>query len=389
MVGGLVKSIGIKNISLAEDAVQETFLAAQQQWVKSPPDNPQAWLFKVCKNIALKLIKEDSPHNNIEDAFHLPSHPDYKEEESALNMLLACAHPRFSPKQQVIFALRYAAGFKVDQIAKILLSQPETITKTLQRIKGLIKSEKLELFATHRVVTTETKNILLNILYLMFSEGYKTSSGKSILNTILCEDALVFTQTIIRNSDLSTPEARALYALMLFNLSRFEARFTVDGDLIDLEHQDRTRWNGDMIKVATHSLYESKTNQLSKYHIEGTIAFLHCTASSFEQTDWSKIVSLYEQLHLINGSPFIQLNLAIAKFYSGNTEEAVLLMKELGTNIFIYNYHLYHVAMGKMLNSKNERPKAIQHYEKAIKLTSHLPEKKYIQNLMENTSYSS
>ena len=223
----------------------------------------------------------------------------------------------------------------------------------------------------------------------MFSEGYKTSSGKSILNTILCEDALVFTQTIIRNSDLSTPEARALYALMLFNLSRFEARFTVDGDLIDLEHQDRTRWNGDMIKVATHSLYESKTNQLSKYHIEGTIAFLHCTASSFEQTDWSKIVSLYEQLHLINGSPFIQLNLAIAKFYSGNTEEAALLMKELGTNIFIYNYHLYHVAMGKMLNSKNERPKAIQHYEKAIKLTSHLPEKKYIQNLMENTSYSS
>lgn len=387
MVGGLVKSIGIKNISLAEDVVQETFLAAQLQWIKNPPDNPQAWLFKVCKNIALKLIKEDSSHYNIEEAFHIPSHPDYT--ESAFNMLLACAHPRFSPKQQVIFALRYAAGFKVDQIAKILLSQPETITKTLQRIKVLIKTEKLELFTANLVVSTKTKNILLNILYLMFSEGYKTSSGKSILNTILCEDALVFTQAMIKNPDLSTPDARALYALMLFNLSRFEARFTVDGDLIDLEHQDRTRWNNDMIKVATHYLHESKTKQLSKYHIEGTIAYLHCTAPSFKETDWLKIVSLYEQLHLINGSPFIQLNLAIAKFYAGETEEAVLLMKELGTNTFIYKYHLYHVAMGKMLNSKKERPKAIQHYKRAIDLTGHLPEKKYIENLMEKTSYSS
>ncbi|GAB1445163.1 hypothetical protein MASR2M41_08300 [Flammeovirgaceae bacterium] len=258
MVGGLVKSIGIKNISLAEDIVQETFLAAHQQWSKSIPDNPQAWLFKVCKNIALKTIKSESKHDSIDEAFDILAKSDDTEADPAFEMLLACAHPRFSPKQQVTFALRYSAGFKVDQIASILLSKPETVTKVLQRIKLLIKSENLILFPEQR--KTIPKTILLNILYLMFSEGYKTSSGKSILNTTLCEDALSFTQTIIRNPDLSNLDAKALYALMLFNLSRFEARFTKKGDLIDLEHQNRGIWNHKMIRVATQYLYESKTN---------------------------------------------------------------------------------------------------------------------------------
>lgn len=265
MVGELVKSIGIKNISLAEDIVQDTFLAAQQQWNKDIPDNPQAWLFKVCKNIALKNINNKSTLSSIEEAFDIPTEPDNYETDTTFEMLLACAHPRFSPKQQVIFALRYSAGFKVDQIAKILLLQPETVTKILQRIKLLIKTENLVLVPELRPAKPSV--ILLNILYLMFSEGYKTSSGKSILNTTLCEDALSFTQTIIKNPDLSTVDAKALYALMLFNLSRFDARFTKEGDLIDLEHQNRASWNGEMIRVAAHYLYEAKTKQLSKYHI--------------------------------------------------------------------------------------------------------------------------
>ncbi|MEQ8364593.1 MAG: sigma-70 family RNA polymerase sigma factor [Cyclobacteriaceae bacterium] len=386
MVGGLVKSVGIKNISIAEDIVQETFLAAHQQWNKAIPDKPQAWLFKVCKNIALKSIKNEETHSSIEKALHIQVEADNQETDPVFEMLLACAHPRFSPKQQVIFALRYSAGFKVDQIANILLSKPESITKVLQRIKLLIKSENLNFLPGPP--DEATQKILLNILYLMFSEGYKTSSGKSILNTALCEDALSFIQTIIKSSDLSTPDAKALYALMLFNLSRFEARFTKVGDLIDLEHQNRAHWNSEMIKVASHYLNEARTKHLSKYHIEATMAYLHCTADSFENTDWRKIVSLYQKLHLINESPFIQLNLAIAKFYAGNMSEAFSQLKELGTVTFINNYHLYHVALGKILDRKNESALAIQHYQKAITLTAHQSEKKYIQNLIGKSGYS-
>jgi len=256
MVGGLMKSVGIKNISIAEDIVQETFLAAQQQWSKAVPDNPQAWLFKVCKNIALKNFEKEAVHAGIEAAFNIPMNSDNPQADPAFELLLACAHSRFSPKQQVIFALRYSAGFKVEQIASILISKPETITKTLQRIKLLIKSENIVLFPEQR--TTIPKTIILNILYLMFSEGYKTSSGKSILNTTLCEDALSLAQSIIKNPDLSSPDAKALYALMLFNLSRFEARFTEEGDLIDLEHQNRSTWNSEMIQVASHYLSDSE-----------------------------------------------------------------------------------------------------------------------------------
>jgi len=386
MVGGLVRSIGIKNINTAEDIVQETFLAAQLQWTKAMPENPKAWLFKVCKNIALRHFKNEPVNSNIEEAFYIPIETNNTQVDPAFEMLLTCAHSRFSPKQQVIFALRYSAGFKVDQIASILLSKPEAITKTLQRIKLLIKTENLVFSPEQPTATSQT--ILLNILYLMFSEGYKTSCGKSILNTSLCEDALSFTQVILKNPTLSTPDAKALYALMLFNLSRFEARFTKEGDLIDLEHQNRATWNSEMIKVASHYLYEAKAKQLSKYHIEATIAYLHCTADSFAKTDWGKIVSLYQQLHLINESPFIQLNLAISKFYAGHLSEALLEMNDLGTNTFIHNYHIYHVTLGKILDKKNERPLAIQHYQKAITLTGHQPEKKYIQNLIDKASYS-
>lgn len=387
MVAGLVKSIGIKNIALAEDIVQETFIAAQEQWSKSLPDYPEAWLFKVCKNIALKNITKQTYHYPLEDAFSLSENPIPTDTGGAFKMILACAHPRFAPRQQVIFALRYAAGFKVDQISKILLARPETVTKTLQRIKQVIKTEKLELF-DQIVITPDMQRIVLSILYLMFSEGYKTSSGKSILNTLLCEDALTFIQEIIRHPQLNTPDSSALYALMLFNLARFEARFTPNGDIIDLENQDRSKWNRDMIKVATHSLYSSKIRPLSKYHLEATITYLHCTAPSFIQTDWGKIVSLYKQLQQFDSSPFVKLNLAIARFYAGDVHAALSMMDELGSNTFIHNYHLYHIAMGKILMKNKDSKQAIKHYQKAILLTSHEPEKKYIQQLLEKADYS-
>jgi len=383
LVAGLMRRVGIRDIALAEDIVQETFLAAHEQWKKDPPNHPEAWLFKVCKNIALRNSKRKATvafNDQQVDAavFEIVPH----DLDEPLWMLAACANPRFSPKQQVIFALRYAVGFKVEQIALLLGSPPETITKTLQRIRAIIHDEKLMLELDSVAITPQVHATVLKILYLMFSEGYQTSRGESMLNTALCEDALSLTQTMVRDSKLSTKETKALYALMLFNLSRFEARFSADGEIIDLEEQDRSRWNAEMIALATHYLNKAKTDQLSTYHIEGAIAYMHSTAKSFPETDWSKIVSLYEQLVIQNESPFSQLNLAIARFYAGHFDQAMKTMEELGKISFINHYHLYHVAMGKMFTQAKQYSSACMHFTRAIPLTRHLPEKRYIEKLI-------
>ncbi len=387
LVGGLVKRIGIKDIALAEDIVQETFLAAHQQWHENPPRHPEAWLFKVCKNIALKNINQTRAIDYTnESVFEERFESDGPGTDESLLMLVACANSRFSHKQQVIFALRYAAGFRVEQIAMLLGAPAETITKTLQRIRLIIREEKLILNYSRAAISPEVHAMLLKILYLMFCEGYKTSKGESILNTTLCEDALSLVQGIVKDTELSDPDAKALYALMLFNLSRFEARFTNEGDIVDLEQQDRTRWNQDMIALGIRFLNEAHTKDLSSYHIEGAIAYLHCSAKSFEETDWGKIVALYEQLLKFNESPFIQLNWAIAKFYGGQLAEAVSAMDDLGKISFINHYHLYHVALGKMLHRGKNYRAADEHYRRAIALTHHLPEKRYIEKLIALTS---
>lgn len=384
MVSGLVRNLGISEIAIAEDIVQETFVAAQKSWHKEWPKDPEAWLFKVCKNIALKN-ERDRKEVNFESE---PDHSENLEEANfsqsdTLNILIACAHPRFSPKQQVIFALRYAAGLRIDQIATVLGSPYETIVKILQRLRTILIDENIKLQFDQNHVPAATKLILVKILYLMFNEGYKASHGKSILNIALCEDALSMTQAMVRDKAFTAPEAQALYSLMLFNLSRFDARFDKDGNLIDLESQDRSLWNSDMITLATNQLANCKTDNPSAYHIEAMIAYLHCVAPSFKSTDWKKIVSLYSKLVVINPSPFVELNWAIAKYYTGERLAAIDHLRKLEKIAFINNYHLFHVAMGKIL-SETDIDKGVDHLKKANHLAPHPAEKNYIKGLISN-----
>ncbi|MGE0587352.1 MAG: RNA polymerase sigma factor [Cyclobacteriaceae bacterium] len=383
LVSGLIRHIGVKEIAQAEDIVQETFVAAQQSWQNEWPQNPEAWLFKVCKNIALKNIRDrkEISFEPVLEHQQYSNEADFSENDT-LNILIACTHSRFSPRQQVIFALRYAAGFRVDQIATVLGSPYETIVKTLQRLRTILVDENIQLRFDQEHISHATKLVLVKILYLMFNEGYKTSCGKSILNTTLCEDALSMTQAMVRNKNLVIPEIQALYALMLFNLSRFDTRFDDEGNLIDLESQNRSKWNTDMVALATNQLVNCKTENPSAYHIEAMIAYLHCVASDFKATDWSKIENLYTKLMAINSSPFVELNWAIAMYYSGERMAAIDQLRKLEKIAFINNYHLFHVAMGKIL-SETDIEKGIGHLKKAKGLASHLAERNYISGLIE------
>jgi RNA polymerase sigma factor (sigma-70 family) len=389
MVIALAKYTGLRDLTIAEDIVQEAFAEAARTWDTKLPDHPEAWLYRVCRNIALNKLRRDryfETRQVDENAFSYQIDRMFEsgDGDDQLRMLLACTHPNFSPKNQVIFALRYVAGFRIEQVANILGSPADTITKALLRMREMIVRENINFESEVAKATQAQKDVLVKIVYLMFSEGSKTSGGRSILNLELCEDALGLGLAIAESPPLSSPEAHALIALMLFNLSRFEARFDEHGDIIELENQDRSLWNPEMIKVGVHHITLASPSRsplrqseagdgTSSYHLEAAIAWLHVSAPTFADTDWKKIAIVYEKLIAINDSPFVRMNRAIAMFYSGEVLTALHQLKKLGESAFMQQHYLFHMALGK-IDKANSR----EHYAKALELSPHEVEKRYI-----------
>jgi RNA polymerase sigma factor (sigma-70 family) len=385
MVIALARYTGLRDLATAEDIVQEAFAEAARKWDTQLPDNPEAWLYRVCRNIALNTLRKSKRFVTEElTEYSLTKEPggevrlDFENnDDDQLRMLLACTHPNFSAKNQVIFALRYVAGFRIEQIANILGSPSDTIAKTLLRMRETIVKENITLHSDISLATPAQVRVLHKIVYLMFSEGSKTSGGRTILNLELCEDALSLGLAIVNAPSLSLPETHALLALMLLNLSRFEARFDENGEPIELEFQDRSTWNGDMIRVAVHHITlagDGATN----YHLEAAIAWLHTSAPAFAETDWKSIALLYEKLAAINESPFVKMNQAIAQFYSGDVITALHQLKKLGQNAFMQQHYLLHMALGKIYLATNDGTTAKTYFTKALELSHHEVEKRYI-----------
>lgn len=388
MVISLARYVGLHDLATAEDIVQETFTEAADKWKNQVPDNPVAWLHRVARNMALNKLRDikshpyrdvneetDSLSYSINQLFEQPA------EDDQLAMLFACIHPDFSARNQVIFALRYVAGFRLDQIATILGSPLDTISKTLFRMRETIRKEGI-VFTTVAVAPSDQKvNTLIKIVYLMFSEGSRASSGKSVLNLDLCENALSIALEMSKHPSFKRSEVHALLALMLFNISRFETRFDVNGDLVELEFQDRKQWNAEMIRVATHHLTLARDGH-STYHLEALIAYLHATAPSFQATNWKQIASLYENLLAMQDSPFTKLNLAIAYFYADEVLKALHLLDQLGHSPFMQQYHLYHATLGKIYQSRGDIPLATVHLNRAIELAVHDVERRQLKKML-------
>jgi len=383
MVIALAKYTGLRDLATAEDIVQEAFAEAARKWDTQLPNNPEAWLYRVCRNIALNKLRNSSRFRSedLSDQYfnyEIESLFEDNHEDDQLRMLLACTHPNFSAKNQVIFALRYVAGFRIEQIANILGSPADTITKTLLRMREMIVKENIAFTFDVSGATPAQVDILHKIIYLVFSEGSKTSGGRSILNLELCEDALSLGLSIANTPLLKRSETHALLALMLLNLSRFEARFDDNGEPVELEHQDRSKWNRDMINVAVHHITQAG-DDTTTYHLEAAIAWLHVSAPTFAETDWQKVALLYDKMLTINDSPFVRMNRSIALFYSGDSLTALHQLKTLGESAFMQQHYLFHMALGKIYMAMGDTTTAKTHFVKAFDLSTHEVEKRHIQ----------
>ncbi len=379
------------DLEAAEDVVQDSFSAALVAWRKDGlPENPGGWLYTVSRNKALNWIRQgkkfgrrgggvgragDGGGVGENDGFggmtgakelrlnYMPI------EDEQLILLFACAHPDLAPKIQVVISLKYVVNLKVESIAKILGLTIDGVDKMLLRARHKIRDERI-LFHTPPASALRSRlDSVHKILYLIFNEGYKSSWGKELIREELCEEALIMTRLLCQ-SMVSNEETRALYALMLFNAARIKARIGVNGELLDLEEQDRRLWDDDLIRLAMMNLESGCRGGINSYYCEAAIAGLHCAAESFGSTDWKSIIRLYRHLLGMQANPFVELNYAIALYYGGNRDESLAILHGLERQAFLSQYYLLHASLGRIYAAEGNRELARKYLEKTLRLTS-------------------
>jgi len=388
----LCRSLGIEHISVAEDLVGDTFLLAAETWgLKGIPQNPAAWLYTVAKNKAKDLLKRNtlftqkiSPQikNSTDDAEIIDIDLSVQNiQDSQLQMMFAICHPGIPSEAQIGLSLRILCGFSIDEIADAFLTNKETINKRLYRAKEKLKEIQVKIeLPPNSEIDRRIENVLTT-LYLLFNEGYYSSSRNQVLRKDLCLEAMRLTHMLTENENTDKPFVNALLALMCFHASRFEARINPKGELVLYEEQDITLWNNELIIQGEYFLNKAATgNVISKYHLEAAIAYWHTVVNNDVQK-WEKILSLYNQLLIIEYSPIAALNrtYALAKVY-GNCQ-AIAEAEKLKLD----NNHLYHTLLGELYINIDD-DKAIRHWQDALKLARSSADKKLISGKIKKLS---
>lgn len=388
----LCKHFGIGHIEIAEDIASDTFLSAVETWpYKGLPANPTAWLYTVAKNKAKNYfqrsnifsekiageLKETSPQSE-------ESEINLSEEnitDSQLQMLFAICHPSIPTEAQIGLALRILCGFGINEIANAFLANNETINKRLFRAKEKMRAEKVKIELPGKAEINSRLETVLTTLYLLFSEGYYSESDDKVLREDLCDEAMRLTFMLIANEQTNLPKVNALYSLMCFHSSRFAARKNEKGEMILYAEQDETLWDQELIMKGIYFLRESsKGKEVSKYHIEASIAYWH-TIKSDTKEKWENILQLYNKLLQIEYSPIAALNRTFALSKANNKQEAITEAQKLN----LADNHFYFTLLGELYTNVDNK-KAKENFQKAFAIAKTQADKQTIQKKLSDIS---
>ncbi|WP_298867230.1 sigma-70 family RNA polymerase sigma factor [uncultured Gimesia sp.] len=372
LIAVLTRAFGIRRLDLIEDMVQVAMLEAMHAWKqRGVPDQPAAWIHRVTKNRILDSLRREK---TCEKAITLSGQSideqesivdQWLEEEqipdSLLRMMFVCCHPTLERKTQIALTLKTLCGFGIPEIARGLLLPNETIKKRIQRAKISLAESNVKPELPSADQLTLRLDVVHDVLYLMFNEGYSTSHGTEPIRDDICEEAARLCH-LLCESPCSVPTSKALLALLLFHAARLDARTDEDGAVILLEDQDRSKWDRRLICVAQSWLAKSKTDQPTTIHLEAAIAMQHCIAPSVKQTNWETIVILYSRLLQIRESPIYTLNRAIALGQAGDTREAMAQLQSLRNREDMKSYLLLDCALARMHELEGNTTEAIDSY---------------------------
>jgi RNA polymerase sigma-70 factor (ECF subfamily) len=389
LVAVLCHFYGIQNIQLAEDIVSDTFLHAMKVWShKGLPEFPKAWLRKVAVNKFKdhyrrnQIFKEKIAHNLIEyqkrtEEIILNEHLI---SDGLLNMIFAICNSNLKIETQICLALRLLCGFSIDQIAAALLSNKENINKKLYRGKQQLKKYKSSWNHLNSNDYISRIDPVLRIIYLIFNEGYYSSTANENVQQEFCWEAMRLGIFLSEQTFLPQKNTYALIALMCFHVSRIDSRTNSSGKYILYLEQDKSKWNTDLIKKGEQYLTKSANgNKISKYHLEAAIAYWHTTNSTEK---WNNILQLYNRLLILEYSPVIAMNRTYALALANSVEEAITEAKKLNLD----NNYYYIWLMAELFRLNNEAEREIEYLTKALRLVKKNGERDILKIKLEKAS---
>lgn len=396
VVSSLTRIFGPEHLDLAEDVVQETLIRALKVWpFHGIPDNPSAWIMRVAKNGALDVLRrERTLRDKQAEIARLPEYGsthtdeyDLREDrelwDDQLGMMLMCCHPSLSRPARVALTLKTLGGFGVPEIARAFLAEEATIAQRLVRAKRTLREMRVPFSIPEPAEFEARLDSVLEVLYLLYNEGYSAHSGAELVRQDLCAEAIRLTSLLVRHPAGDLPHVHALLALMFLQSSRLPARTDDEGNILLLREQDRTLWDRHHIDIGLIELGRSATgDRISQYHAQAGIAACHALAPSFEETEWWRILSQYDLLMQIAPSPVVALNRTVALALVEGAHSGLRELERVRTMPGIEGYYLFYATLAEFRKATGDIDGAIVAYRSALDLATTAPEQRFLQRML-------
>ena len=391
MISALTRYFGIENLKLVEDIVQDSLLKALQQWpYRGIPANPGGWLWQAAKNHTLDVLRREAKFQKrlqgqvrlaeVEQFPTVEDISDYPFEDDQLSMMFIGCHPTLSREVQIALVLNTVSGFSAGEIARAFLVPEATMAQRLVRAKNKLREEGAQFEIPPTSELTERLDVVMNVLYLLFNEGYDAHAGDSLVRQELCFEAIHLCHLVATHPVGQIPRVHALLALMLLQASRLDARTDAHGNVILLADQNRSAWDREMIHAGLHHLaLSAEGDELSEYHLQAGIAARHAVAKSDESTDWVGILNDYKALLEITPSHVVLLNHAVAIARVYGPEAGLNELAKLRDHASLRKYHLLPATFGELYERSRDYQRAAQSYRQALLLTSNEAEQRFLQ----------
>ena len=388
IVATLIGLIG--DFDLAEEAAQEAFAAAVDQWpVSGVPEFPRAWIIQTARHKAIDRIRrnarfeekvESYANSGLVRTIEVPDYDSNEIPDDRLRLIFTCCHPALALEAQVALTLRTLCGLETDEIARSFLVPSATMAQRLVRAKRKIRDAGIPYSVPETTEMSARIEAVLTVIYLVFNEGYAATRVGPLVRTDLCAEAIRLGR-LVRSLMMPQPpaEVTGLVALMLLHDARRDARVDEAGDIIVLGEQDRSRWDHRQIAEALPLVTAAFRGGPGPFALQAAIAAVHCQAARAEETDWPQIVSVYDLLERVQPSPIVSLNRAVAVAMAEGAQAGLDLIDQLAATDDLSNYHLLHAARADLLRRLGSAVESAKSYQRALALVTNDAERRFLE----------